>query len=63
MSRTYNTRPYWVRLAAGIASHIRPCGTGCSYCGMGKTRRRFDTHRTRPAAKRALRQGAWQREY
>lgn len=63
VSRTDKTAPHWVRVARGIAPFIRACGTGCSYCGMSKVRRRFDTHRTRAAAKRALRMGDWQREY
>lgn len=64
MSRTDKTDPWRVRHDRGETQpYVNPCGTGCSYCGMGRTRKRFDTHRIRSAAKRALRVGAWKREY
>lgn len=63
MSHTDKTDPWWVRKERGHLGYIPYCGTGCSYCGMGWTRKRFDTHRIRPAAKRALRMGNWKRDY
>lgn len=63
MSHTDKTDPWWVREQRGHPDYIPYCGRGCTYCGMGRTRKRFDTHRIRAAAKRALRVGNWKREY